>query len=44
MVRWNKDKPLWKLIDDNWYDFGDDGKMYDSCVTNDGYVFEKNGV
>jgi N-acetylmuramoyl-L-alanine amidase len=33
MLRGSKEKPLWKLIDDVWYAFGEDGGMYCDCVT-----------
>ncbi|WP_343217244.1 hypothetical protein [Clostridium sp. YIM B02500] len=42
MARGTKDKPLWKWIDD-WYAFGEDGKMYSDCVTPDGYSINSSG-
>lgn len=44
MIRGSMDKPLWKLIEDDWYAFGEYGKMYCNCVTADGWRVDESGA
>jgi N-acetylmuramoyl-L-alanine amidase len=44
MVRASKGKVLWLWIDGGCYAFGADGKMYEDCVTPDGFVVDKSGA
>lgn len=44
MLRGNKDKPLWRWIDDACYAFNEHGQMYCDCVTPDGYCVDGSGA
>ena len=44
MVYGEKNKPLWKWIDDGCYAFDEEGRMYCDCVTPDGWRVDESGM
>lgn len=43
-VKGQKDKPLWININGSYYGFNEEGQLYVSCTTADGYKVNENGA
>jgi N-acetylmuramoyl-L-alanine amidase len=43
-VKGEKDKPLWLCINGSYYGFNEEGQLYVSAATPDGYKVNENGV
>ena len=43
-VKGEKDKPLWLCLNGSYYSFNEEGHLYVSCTTPDGYRVNENGV